>query len=239
MDEIRSTSQGEVGGIAAVGVPQDGRPKWLSVVLLVIILYVFLTSIDLISGSFKLMGKDYAAGLFAYTSNPFSGLLTGLLATSLVQSSSTVTSLIVGLVAGGTITIEQAVPMVMGANVGTSITNTIVAMGHMTRSNEFQRAFAGATVHDFFNLMAVAVFLPLEIATGFLHKPGLNHRRASSSAPRWRSSTARSRRRSSRRRTSSRTVVTDLVDAKMVAAVILLVIGLAAADVQPEFPRAS
>lgn len=146
------------------------RPNWLGVVLLVVVLYAFLTSIDLISGSFKLMGKDLATQLFSYTSNPFSGLLTGLLATSLVQSSSTVTSLIVGLVAGGTVTVEQAVPMVMGANIGTSITNTIVAMGHMARSNEFERAFAGATVHDFFNLMAVAVFLPLEIFTGVLHR---------------------------------------------------------------------
>lgn len=155
------------------GASGDGQPKWLSVFFLVLILYIFLVSIDLISGSFKLMGKDLATQLFAYTSNPFSGLLTGLLATSLVQSSSTVTALIVGLVAGGTVTIEQAVPMVMGANIGTSITNTIVAMGHMTRSNEFERAFAGATVHDFFNLMAVAVFLPLEIATGFLHRLAL------------------------------------------------------------------
>ncbi|RKZ13857.1 hypothetical protein DRQ32_00615, partial [bacterium] len=158
------------GPLAGLEAPQDDRPNWLSIVLLAFILYAFLTSIDLISGSFKLMGKDTATQLFSYTSNPFSGLLTGLLATSLVQSSSTVTSLIVGLVAGGTVTIEQAVPMVMGANIGTSITNTIVAMGHMARSNEFERAFAGATVHDFFNLMAVAVFLPLEITTGFLAK---------------------------------------------------------------------
>jgi sodium-dependent phosphate cotransporter len=170
MDQHPLSSRDEPGGIAAVEVPRDGQPKWLSAVLLVIILYVFLTSIDLISGSFKLVGLERAKELFSYADNPFSALLTGVLATSLVQSSSTVTSLIVGLVAGGTIQLHQAVPMVMGANIGTSITNTIVAMGHMTRSNEFERAFAGATVHDFFNLMAVAIFLPLEIATGFLHR---------------------------------------------------------------------
>jgi sodium-dependent phosphate cotransporter len=226
MDQHPLSSRDEAGGIAAVEVPQDGRPKWLSALLLVIILYVFLTSIDLISGSFKLMGKDLATQLFAYTSNPFSGLLTGLLATSLVQSSSTVTSLIVGLVAGGTITIEQAVPMVMGANVGTSITNTIVAMGHMARSNEFERAFAGATVHDFFNLMAVAVFLPLEIATGFLHKLAatLQGFLVGTEVGEFHSPI-----KAAIKPTSSfiKGALTDAFDEKVVAAVILLTIGLA------------
>jgi len=50
------------------------------------------------------------------------------------------------------------------------VTNTVVSLGHISRKEEFRRAFAGATVHDFFNFMAVAVFLPLEMATGFLQK---------------------------------------------------------------------
>jgi sodium-dependent phosphate cotransporter len=144
--------------------------RWLKVLYLLIVLYVFLASIELISGTFKLFGKGFAETLVTTTDNPFTGLLIGLLATSLVQSSSTVTSLIVGLVASGSVGIEGAVPMVMGANIGTSVTNSIVALGHMNRPQEFRRAFAGATVHDFFNVMAVAVFLPLEILTGFLHR---------------------------------------------------------------------
>jgi len=226
MDQHPLSSQDEPGGIAAAESQPGGQPKWLSVILLVIILYVFLMSIDLISGSFKLMGKDIATQLFAYTSNPFSALLTGLLATSLVQSSSTVTSLIVGLVAGGTITIEQAVPMVMGANVGTSITNTIVAMGHMARSNEFERAFAGATVHDFFNLMAVAVFLPLEIATGFLHKLAtlIQGFLVGTEVGEFHSPLKAAIKPAS---SFIKDTVTGVVDAKVVASVILLAIGLA------------
>ena len=50
----------------------------------------------------------------------------GILATSLVQSSSTTTSLTVGLVAAGALTIEGAVPIVMGANIGTSVTSSLV-----------------------------------------------------------------------------------------------------------------
>merc|ERR1719334_1804095 len=51
----------------------------------------------------------------------------------------------------------------MGANIGTSITNTLVSMGHVGNRLELERAFAGATVHDMFNMLAVAVLLPLEV----------------------------------------------------------------------------
>ncbi len=90
--------------------------------------------------------------------------------TVLVQSSSVTTSTIVALVGAGTLTVEAATPMIMGANIGTTITNTLVSIGHARRGAEFNRAFAAATVHDFFNLIAVAVMLPIEIATGFLSK---------------------------------------------------------------------
>jgi sodium-dependent phosphate cotransporter len=56
----------------------------------------------------------------------------------------------------------------MGANIGTSVTNTLVSLAHVSRREEFQRAFAGATVHDFFNWLAVLVLLPIELATGYL-----------------------------------------------------------------------
>ena len=58
----------------------------------------------------------------------------------------------------------------MGANIGTSVTNTIVALGQITEKSDFRRAFAGATVHDMFNWLAVIVLLPLEVATGYLYK---------------------------------------------------------------------
>jgi len=58
--------------------------------------------------------------------------------------------------------------MIMGANLGTTVTNTLVSLGHVRQSNEFRRALAAATVHDFFNLMAVIVLLPVELATGRL-----------------------------------------------------------------------
>src|SRR5690606_17564303 len=97
-------------------------------------------------------------------SNPVVGLFIGILATSLVQSSSTVTSMTVSIVAGGGLGIAGAIPIIMGANIGTSVTNTIVSLGSVTRPDEFKRAMAGATVHDFFNLLTVVVLFPLELA---------------------------------------------------------------------------
>ena len=52
--------------------------------------------------------------------------------------------------------------MVMGANIGTTVTAKIVSLGHITRKSEFRRAFAASSVHDTFNLVTVAIMLPLE-----------------------------------------------------------------------------
>lgn len=134
------------------------------------LLYLFLVAISLMGGAFKILGKETASGLFTGVENPFAGLLVGILATVLVQSSSVTTSTIVALVGAGELGLASAVPMVMGANIGTTITNTLVSIGHVARKAEFRRAFAAATVHDFFNLMAVVVMFPLEMATGILRR---------------------------------------------------------------------
>jgi len=84
-------------------------------------------------------------------------------ATGIIQSSSTTTTIVVGLVASGALSIELAVPIVMGANIGTTTTNTLVSMGHVIRPAEFQRAFAASTVHDFFNVLAAVTILPVEM----------------------------------------------------------------------------
>lgn len=140
----------------------------LQVAGLLFVLMLFFVSLELMGSSFKLMGQGFAETLLQTTSNPFIGLFIGILATSLIQSSSTVTSMIVGLVAGGGLTVSGAIPIIMGANVGTSVTNTLVSLGHIARKDEFERAMGAATVHDFFNLLSVAIFFPLELATGFL-----------------------------------------------------------------------
>jgi sodium-dependent phosphate cotransporter len=135
----------------------------LKLLAIAALLYLFILSITLLGSAAKLLGSDFAKALFQTTANPVVGLAIGLLATSVIQSSSTTTSVIVGLVGSGMLPFEAAVPMVMGANIGTSVTNTIVSLAHISRGDEFKRAFAGSTVHDFFNLCSVIVLLPLQI----------------------------------------------------------------------------
>jgi sodium-dependent phosphate cotransporter len=115
-----------------------------------------------------MFGKGLAESLIATTTNPLAGLFIGVLATSLIQSSSTTTSIVVGLVAGGALNVTNAIPIIMGANIGTSVTNTLVSLTQIQRETEFKRALSAATVHDFFNLLAVLVIFPLQYLTNFL-----------------------------------------------------------------------
>jgi solute carrier family 34 (sodium-dependent phosphate cotransporter) len=148
----------------------EGRriPPPLRALFVVFLLYLFLVGIAFLEAGIAATGEGFQAGLMRSVSHPLSGLCAGLLATVLVQSSSVSTATIVGMVGAGTLPLSLAVPMVMGANIGTTVTNTLASLGSIRRANEFRRAFAAATVHDFFNLFAVAVILPLELLTGFL-----------------------------------------------------------------------
>lgn len=147
----------------------SGGALFLRVLGVALALYAFLVGIGAMGTAFKWMGKGYTTELLGGEHGPLVSLFIGILATTLVQSSSTTTSLVVGMVAAGALQLDSAVFMVMGANLGTTVTNTIVSLGHITQSSEYRRAFAAATVHDFFNIMVLLVLFPLEIATGFLH----------------------------------------------------------------------
>ena len=135
-------------------------------------IYWFLVSIDLMGIAFKSQ-KDFAVGLIESTSNPFIGLVVGVVVTSIIQSSSTTTSIIVAMVAAGILPIKTAIPMVMGANIGTTVTNTIVSFGYMGRKLEFERAFAASIVHDMFNIYAVCILFPLEIYLNIIYKTSI------------------------------------------------------------------
>ncbi|KAF1605971.1 Sodium-dependent phosphate transport protein 2A, partial [Eudyptes chrysolophus] len=169
----------------------------LKVPLMFGFLYLFVCSLDVLSSAFQLAGGrvggthgrlvaptmpapcrsrslagKVAGDIFkdnAILSNPVAGLVVGILVTVLVQSSSTSTSIIVSMVSSGLLEVRSAIPIIMGSNIGTSVTNTIVALMQAGDRSEFKRAFAGATVHDCFNWLSVLVLLPLEVVSGYLH----------------------------------------------------------------------
>ncbi|XP_069486320.1 sodium-dependent phosphate transport protein 2B-like [Ambystoma mexicanum] len=140
--------------------------------ILVGLLYLFVCSLDVLSSAFQLVGGKAAGDIFknhSVLSNPVAGLVIGVLVTVMVQSSSTSSSIIVSMVSSKLLNVKSAIPIIMGANIGTSVTNTIVALMQSGDRNEFRRAFAGATVHDFFNWLSVLVLLPIEVASSYLY----------------------------------------------------------------------
>lgn len=136
-------------------------------------LYLFICSLDILSSAFQLLGGKVAGDIFkdsVVLSNPVAGLVIGVLVTVLVQSSSTSSSIVVSMVASKLLTVRASVPIIMGVNVGTSITSTLVSMAQSGDRDEFRRAFAGSAVHGIFNWLTVLILLPLESAVALLER---------------------------------------------------------------------
>ncbi len=133
-------------------------------------LLIFLFALELMLSSLQHLGKTVAETIILATSNPFTALFIGLLITAIIQSSTATTSMTVALVASGSLTLESAVPIIMGANVGTTITSTIVSLGFLPKKKEFRRAVAAGTYHDFFNILTVIILFPLEYYLQFLSR---------------------------------------------------------------------
>jgi sodium-dependent phosphate cotransporter len=167
-DEFGDATWGEVLQTCCCHSPSEWGVISVGFFFVCFFLYFFLFGLDLLGTGAKVMTGCKAGELFGDDTNPIAGLMVGILATVLLQSSSTTTSIIVSLT-GSAISVKQGIYMIMGANIGTSVTNTIVAIGQMGDGDQLERAFAGATVHDMFNFMAVAILLPIEVVTGYLY----------------------------------------------------------------------
>lgn len=148
--------------------PKNKRTLIAEITFIFFSLLIFLLSIDLLGGAFEKMSGGLAGSILNAASNPFISLFMGLLITALLQSSSTTTSMIVALVASGALSLTNAMPMVMGANIGTTLTSTIVSLGYITKNKQFRKAISAATVHDFFNIILVVILFPLEYYYGTL-----------------------------------------------------------------------
>merc|ERR1719153_1101079 len=138
--------------------------------LLVACLYFFICSLSFLSDSFRMVGGRSLGAFFKNSdllNNPIVGVMIGVLVTVLVQSSSTSTSIIVGLVSAN-VPVRTAIPMVMGANIGTSVTNIIVALTQAGDREQFRKAFACANVHDMFNWLSAFTLVINESLTGYL-----------------------------------------------------------------------
>ncbi len=142
--------------------------KWIMVGQMLFAFVLFIFSIDLLTVSLLHMNNEVANKIFMATNNPFVGLFIGLLMTALIQSSSTVTAMVVAVVASGSLSIMQAVPLVMGANIGTTLTSTLVSFTYIMKKGEYKKALSAGVLHDLFNIITVVILLPLEFYFGLL-----------------------------------------------------------------------
>ena len=154
--------------------PAPGNTRWKIIfrntAYILLALLIFLFALELMLSSLEHLGKIAAETIILATSNPFTALFIGLLITAIIQSSTATTSMTVALVASGSLSLESAVPIIMGANVGTTITSTIVSLGFLPKKKEFRRAVAAGTYHDFFNILTVIILFPLEYYFQFLSR---------------------------------------------------------------------
>lgn len=124
--------------------------QFSDVLLLFTGLAVFLYGMELMGEGFKHMaGNKLQAVLEKLTSKPIIGLLAGIVVTAIIQSSSAVTSMLVGFVNAGIMNVAQTVSVIMGTNVGTTVTGQLMALNLEAIAPIF--AFAGVCLIMFFS----------------------------------------------------------------------------------------
>ncbi|MFH0861174.1 MAG: Na/Pi symporter [Candidatus Altiarchaeota archaeon] len=154
----------------------EGRGWSFNLLLLLLGIYLFVCSLCGLKASWIIafaaegkegLAKDYVSRVVG---NPLSALCAGIMATAIVQSSSGVVAVCIATVAAGGMTVAQAVPFVMGANIGTTITSVLIALGYSFRKLEFSRAVPVALANDVFKVLNVSVFFILESTTHLLSR---------------------------------------------------------------------
>jgi solute carrier family 34 (sodium-dependent phosphate cotransporter) len=165
-----ATGQSPASGSLPAAAERDGDEVQLSARSKVLgwcgvagLIYLLICAVSIISGGFAGLGSDAAHTMFAFAAHPWVGLSVGVLGTVLIQSSTTTTAITVSAVGSGALPIHGAIPIILGANVGTTVTTSLVALTFIGNRTEFRRALGASTVHDFYNWLAVLIFFPIEL----------------------------------------------------------------------------
>ena len=152
--------------------PPKGTFSYLQIVgtllAFVIIAFLFWVSMEIMVRALHIVGEKEAQLLIKGSFNPFLAVFGGILITAIVQSSSLVTSMIVAMVASGVLSLEIGINIVMGANIGTTLTCMMVSLAFPKRKKEFKKAFAGSLLHVFFNILGAFLLFPIEYYFGGL-----------------------------------------------------------------------
>lgn len=93
------------------------------------------------------------------TTNRFTGLITGLVVTAIIQSSSATTVMVVGFVNSGIMTLKQAINVIMGANIGTTVTAWILSLAGIESSNVFMRLLKPSSFTPMLALIGIVYYM--------------------------------------------------------------------------------
>ena len=119
---------------------------------------VFLFGMKVMSEGIQKTAGSRLRNILAYmTQNRFAGVLTGFLTTCLVQSSSATTVMVVSFVNAGLLTLIQSIGVIMGANIGTTITSLLASMVSGTIA-----PLAVALSHLSFNILGIGLLWPIK-----------------------------------------------------------------------------
>ncbi|KAK5980560.1 hypothetical protein GCK32_008513 [Trichostrongylus colubriformis] len=138
-----------------------------------IILFLYICSLSNLSTAFSLLGSrglGKAIKASPLINDPISAVMVGMMATVILQSATTTINVLVGMIAADMLTVHDAIPVMMGSELGGTLVNAIVSLAYSGKPEEFRRAFAAATLADVFNVCCIFIILPLELATGFIEK---------------------------------------------------------------------
>ncbi|MHA2789900.1 Na/Pi symporter [Corynebacterium sp. S7] len=151
-----------------VALSAAGKAARIAAIAGAVLLLIF--SVYMVAKGVNELGHASARSIFALAANPLVGLAVGLLVTAVVQSSSTTTALTVATVATGVIGLETAIPIILGANIGTTVTPLIVSFSYIHNKEAFRTAHSTAALHLWFNTVMVVIIFPLEAIFGVVRK---------------------------------------------------------------------
>ncbi|WP_018297272.1 Na/Pi symporter [Corynebacterium lubricantis] len=155
-------------GTDRVALSAAGKAARIAAIVGAVLLLVL--SVYLVAQGVNDVGQSSAQAIFDLAENPLVGLAVGLLVTAVVQSSSTTTALTVAAVATGVIGLETAIPIILGANIGTTVTPLIVSFSYAHNKEAFRIAHSTAAMHMWFNTIMVAIIFPIEAIFGVVRR---------------------------------------------------------------------
>ena len=116
----------------------------------------------------KRAGGSLKAILAKLTNGKFSGLLTGLAVTAVIQSSSATTVMVVGFVNSGLLSLKQSIPVIMGANIGTTVTAWLLSLSGINGDSLFVQLLKPSSFTPVLAVIGIILYL-----TGIIYVPYL------------------------------------------------------------------